>query len=196
MSWDDAVRPDEMDRLKPNQILLNSDQLKVYDTGQLSTHAAAGGALVAARDSETWEFKATGNVAFNGVSESGDFLGNGYQLTYVRLKNQLLLRGDGRTPAYLQRAPKVAGDSLFKAYVESVVINPESLEISELRLAAGGIEVQPGGASGSTLNSGTMMNPGSMGKSGQPSRLQETNPSPTSVPNPRQNFFDRGSRSP
>jgi hypothetical protein len=170
-SWDDEVRPSNLNRLTADQMLLNSDQLKVYDTQQLGMYVANGSDNN--RLGGSWEFKATGNVAFNGNTESGDYRGYGYQLTYTQSKELLLLRGDGRTAAYVERSPRKAGDNFLSAHVDSVAINPKTLEFPELRLAAAGVTVQQQEAQNARAG------------------IIQPKPTPQNIPNPRQNFFDR-----
>ncbi|MEM7475167.1 MAG: hypothetical protein AAF483_09265 [Planctomycetota bacterium] len=172
--WDDSAIPAANHQLTQDQMLLNCDQLKVYDTADLSMHQQGHTATVNLSKEDTWEFRATGDVAFNGNGEKGHYLGNGYQLTYSRSKNLMMLRGDGRKPGYLQSVPKNSEDGRFKAYVESVALNPETLSILDLKLGQGGFQME----SGNTSN-------------GQPSG-NFSNPSPTNNFSPSQNIDPRG----
>lgn len=131
--WEDTIDLVGMQRLGTGQMLLNSDQLKVYDTSGLSS---VGGFTSSATSSGAWEFQATGNVVFEGKTTSGNFLGNGYQVTYTQIKDRLLLRGDGRSPAYIQRTPLDPSiESTFKASVNSAAINVRTMGIEDLKLS-------------------------------------------------------------
>lgn len=189
--WEDSVRQRALDQLAQDQMLLNCDQLKVYDTSQLSTVGTTANASM-----DTWEFRAKGNVAFNGVTESGEYLGNGYQLTFVQAKNQLTLRGDGRSPAYVERVPAGAEENTYKAYVESITINPKTSQL-HLELGASGFQMQRGGqtpgvSSGRGLDLFPLPQGGANPWTPQ-SALPGAEPPPY-IPDPRQDFYKRDPR--
>lgn len=138
-SWEESVSPNEAQELTQDQILLNSDQLRIYDTKQLknANNGFRVGSSIQANG--TWEFKAMGNVAFNGLSESGEYNGNGHQLSYSRSKNMLVLRGDGRKSGYLRLLPSESDKGVLEGHVDSIAINPETLEMKDLKVGRGGI---------------------------------------------------------
>lgn len=180
-SWDDMIDVNRMQSLSLDQMLLNCDQIKVYDTGGLSRFATE----LNSKPSNTWEMQATGHVAFNGKSEAGDFLGAGYQITYAQAKELLILRGDGRTAAWLQRIPSPGSDRSFqgeaKLYVESIAINPRTLDPRDIVIGQGGFQMQMGdgnspGQLPQRAASGAPLLPGSP---------------PRNAPNPRQDFYNR-----
>ncbi len=102
-SWDQEPNPDNVTRLTEGQFSCNCDQVKVYDTGSLnstqSTLSLQGRSIGAAQ----WEAQATGNVRFDGNTESGEYSGNAYQIVYVQAKNLLRVAGDGRSKAMIKK---------------------------------------------------------------------------------------------
>ncbi len=154
-SWDDTIDLTKMQRLTQGQMLLNCDQLKLVDTSGLSSTADS---LSRSSAKSSWEFQATGKVAFQGKAESGDYLGNGYQVTYVQAKEQLFLRGDGRNAAYLKSEPvDTTREGGFEAHVESAVINPRTLAIEDFRMGQAGVHFgapRPGGPPGGSQRPG------------------------------------------
>lgn len=146
-SWDHQVELDDLNELMNDQMLMNCDQLKVYDTSrvnQLYNQAS----LTPTQSSREWEIKATGNVAFNGMSDSGAFDGTAYQITYFQVKDFLLIKGDGRTPAYLSRdtskltrAQQMPGQA--ELYVHQLGIYPKTFDIEGLQPAEAGATFTP-----------------------------------------------------
>lgn len=143
-SWQESVEPNASERLLPDQILLNSDQLKVYDTRPTSRsgYPIGSGSYRQNSPSSSWEFKAMGNVAFNGITDSGEYNGTGYELSYAKSKDLLILRGDQRKSAYLRRVPADDSTGTTEAHVESVGINPKTMEVIDFKMGPGGIAVQ------------------------------------------------------
>jgi len=107
-SWDQDFDPYAISRFTPGQMSLTSDQLKVMDTSSLNSTQPARLSSTSALNESFWEIQATGNVVFEGSSDTGDFSGNAYQVSYVQSKELLTLRGDGRTKAVLRRTPPIA----------------------------------------------------------------------------------------
>ncbi len=199
LSWEDSIDVDQMQSLQNGQMLLNCDQLNAYDTSHLLAQRLGdqgfrqlpgfgAGSLsstmpgTGAAPKGAWEFKATGNVAFNGKADTGEFHGRGYQLTYLQAKEQLVLRGDGRSPAQLRRIPTPGSPSAFQGdtllNVEIVYVNPRTLEVQNMQLGQGGLQWQ---------RDVPATNPGS------PFPISTPNP-PQSIPNPRQDFYNRNRR--
>lgn len=102
-SWDQEPNPDNVTRLTEGQFSCNCDQVKLYDTGSLnstqSTLSLQGRSIGAAQ----WEAQATGNVRFDGNTDSGEYSGNAYQIVYVQAKNLLRVAGDGRSKAMIKK---------------------------------------------------------------------------------------------
>lgn len=175
-SWDEMVDVTQMQQLTMDQMLLNCDQLNVYDTSALSTLPSLAGT-----PRNTWEIQAAGNVAFNGRAESGTYDGTGHQVTYVQAKELLVLRGDGRDSAMLRRVPPAgarpnfSGDAVL--HVDEVRINPRTLATQgEIKLGSAGLRMEfdenrapRTGANGSAVP-----------------------PLGDSIPSPRQDFYKRG----
>ena len=146
-SWDHQVDLDQLNSLKTDQMLMNCDQLKLYDTtkvNQLYNQASLG----SVSSSRNWEIKATGNVAFNGMSDSGAFDGTAYQVTYFQSKDFLLIKGDGRTPAHisrdtsrLSRTEQMPGQA--DLYVHQLGIYPKTFDIEGLQPAEAGASFTP-----------------------------------------------------
>lgn len=178
-NWDQSIDVNQLNTLSDGQMLLNCDQLKVYDTAELST---VGSLASTGKAPEAWEFQATGNVAFNGKAETGDYVGNGYQVTYVQAKDLLMLRGDGHDPAYLRRAPLASDENLFEAFVETAAINPRTLSIVDLRIAQGGLQV-------SNANSNLVPNNGAPNRA--PFSGSGAPPINPGRSNPRRDFYER-----
>lgn len=175
-SWDEMVDVNQMQQLTMDQMLLNCDQLNVYDTSALSTLPPLAGMPRSA-----WEIQAAGNVAFNGKTESGTYDGTGHQVTYVQAKELLILRGDGRDSAMLRRVPPTGARPTFSGdavlHVDEVRINPRTLDTQgEIKLGSAGFRMEfdenmvpRANASGSSVP-----------------------PLGNSIPNPRQDFYKRG----
>lgn len=138
-SWDESIDLAQMQRLTINQMHLDCDLLKLYDTSSLSSTAslASGGD----RASKAWEIQAKGNVHFAGKAESGDYEGEGAELTYVQAKELLTLFGEPRRSARIIKTP--AAHSLerpINASVEYASINPRTLDI-RFKIGQDGIRV-------------------------------------------------------
>ncbi|MEM8732614.1 MAG: hypothetical protein AAGG44_00225, partial [Planctomycetota bacterium] len=144
-SWDDAILPNEQAQIEDGQLLLNCDQLRIYETQGLSTSTGRVSPISQRGSDGTWEFKAMGNVAFNGDSESGTYSGSGYELSYAKATNWLKLAGQGREAAYIRSVPHDRNGGEFEAYIEQVYINPDTFEMAELKLAEGGFRGKLGG---------------------------------------------------
>lgn len=146
-TWDHQVDLEDLNELRIDQMLMNCDQLKLYDTArvnQLYNQAS----LTPTQSSREWEIKATGNVAFNGMSDSGAFDGTAYQITYFQVKDFLLIKGDGRTPAYLSRdtskltrSKQMPGQA--ELYVHQLGIYPKTFDIEGLQPAEAGATFTP-----------------------------------------------------
>lgn len=141
-NWDETIDPEKMTRLQLEQMLLNCDQLKIVDTSDLSTTVG----FTAGDSSQAMEFQATGNVAFEGKAESGNYAGNGYQVTYVQVKDQLILRGDGQTPALIKKIPNNPQvESTWSNYVNEATINVKTMGVSNLQLSQSVVEFPKAG---------------------------------------------------
>jgi hypothetical protein len=135
--WEDTIDPEEMTHLQLEQMLLSCDQLKIVDTSELSTTISSS----PGSPRQAMEFQATGNVAFEGKAESGNYTGNGYQVTYVQVKDQLILRGDGQTPALVKKIPNDPQvESTWSNYVEEATINIKTLGVTNLQLSQSVVE--------------------------------------------------------
>ncbi|MEZ6135648.1 MAG: hypothetical protein R3C53_12130 [Pirellulaceae bacterium] len=142
-NWDDAIDLNKMTQLTVEQMLLNCDQLKVVDTSGLSTTVA-----LQSNTTQALEFQATGNVSFEGKADTGTYLGSAHQTTYVQLKDQLILRGDGRTPAMLKKVPANSQvEATWQGYVNEATINIKTLGITNFQLAQAQVELPGAGAS-------------------------------------------------
>lgn len=182
-SWDDSILPNVQQELEQDQMLMNCDQLKVYDTADLSTSRER---LLATTGDETrgaMEFKAMGNVAFNGVTPTGEIDGNGYSLTYSQIKNHLTLRGNGRDYAYIRKRPFDPTKQEFEASLQTVTINPDTLETPELEFGENGFRMQQREENGRWQSAGDGTQPSSTGE-----RVPLNQPS---LFDPRRSFNER-----
>lgn len=137
-SWDDAVDLAQLRQLSLDQMLLECDLLKIYDTSGLSSTP-----LVSKQRSsdKSWDFQAKGNVVFEGKAESGNYEGNGSELTYSQAKELLYLFGDPRRPASFRRIPNDANaDGEFSASVEYLAFNPRTWTFESYKLGQNGFQ--------------------------------------------------------
>lgn len=136
-SWDDMIDLNTMQRLKVDEMLLNCDMLKAYDTSGLGARNSSY-----AQNNATWEFEALGNVRFAGKAIEGDYSGNGYRVTYTQAKDLLMIEGDGRIPAHIRRevAPN-SREQNFEADVISAAINVKTMAAQDVRITRVGIEI-------------------------------------------------------
>ena len=176
-SWDDAIDVTRLQHLALDQMHLDCDLLKVYDTSSLSTtgpaaspsRGSAGGAT------KTWEFQAKGNVHFAGKAESGDYEGSGSEVNYVQAKELLTLLGEPRRAAHVIIRPSGPSQaSLINASVEYAAINPHIPSLESYKMGAQGIDVQLQGS----------QSQGTGQPSGQPT------PPRGDIPNPRGTVTD------
>ncbi len=155
-SWDDSIDLAQMQTLKLDQMQLDCDLLKLYDTSSLSgtSNLAAG----PDNSSKAWEFQAKGNVHFAGKSESGDYAGDGSEVTYVQSKELLTLMGEPRRPAHIIRSPaNRETEGTIHASVEYAAINPRTGAIENYSVGQEGIRVElPAAGSDSTGGSSSL----------------------------------------
>ncbi len=174
-NWDESIDLAQMQRLSLNQMHLDCDLLKLYDTSGLSstTGLAAGRGTGGDRASKAWEIQAKGNVHFAGKAESGDYEGEGAEVSYVQAKELLTLFGEPRRSARIIKTPSdLSLDLPTSASVEYAAINVRTLAIEGLKLGQDGI-------------SGAIPNAGANGSSGI--TLPASN---LSAPNPRGSVSD------
>lgn len=149
-SWDDAIDLAQMQRLKINQMHLDCDLLKLYDTSGLSSTASL--ASGSDRASKAWEFQAKGNVRFAGKAESGDYEGDGAEVTYVQSKELLTLFGEPRRPARIISTPTNGSvEGTINASVEYAAINPRTRAIESYKMGQDGIRVELPNSGGGAL---------------------------------------------
>ena len=134
-SWDDPIQLIESNRLQEGEFLLNADKLQVFDTQQLSASQYAG-------DRDNWEFLASGNIAFNGVAESGEFSGTGDRLSYQQAKDQLILRGTNRDPAFLQQKTYGPNPRVYEGNLNYIEIDAETMNPRNMVLGVGGFRAE------------------------------------------------------
>ncbi len=145
-NWDDTINLAKLTQLAVDQMLLNCDQLKVYDTSRLSSTASM---MQAGQAVSIYNFQALGNVVFEGRAETDYYSGNGYRLTYEQAKDQLIIVGDGRTPALLRKSPaeqSLEGSSLqgtVTGYVNSATLNLRTMAIVDLQASQVRYDVEP-----------------------------------------------------
>ncbi len=140
-TWDDAIDLARMQRLTMNQLHLDCDLLKVYDTSGLSS--TGGRVSTGERNTKAWEFQAKGNVNFAGKADSGDYEGNGSEIAYVQAKELLTLLGEPRRPARVIIKPAPPSQaSVINASVEYAVINPRIPSLESYKMGEQGIDVQ------------------------------------------------------
>lgn len=136
--WDDAIDVTQMQRLEINQLHLDCDLLKVYDTSGLSSTGGFG-----SQGAKAWEFQAKGNVNFAGKAESGDYEGNGSEVNYVQAKELLTLLGEPRRAAHVIIRPSGPSQaSVINASVEFAAINPRIPSLESYKMGEQGIDVQ------------------------------------------------------
>jgi hypothetical protein len=140
-TWDESIDLATMQRLTLNQIHLDCDLLKVYDTSGLSSTFNQGSSGSPAN--KAWEFVAKGNVLFAGKAESGDYEGDGSELSYVQSKELLTLLGEPRRPAHVIIRPlDLQQASVINASVEFAAINPRIPSLESYKMGEQGINVQ------------------------------------------------------
>lgn len=138
-AWDHMIDINTMQRLKTDEMLLNCDLLKAYDTSGLGHRGSTFAAATA-----TWEFQSLGNVRFAGKTDEGDYSGSGYRVTYTQPKDLLVLEGDGRTSAHIRKDPLPnSREQAFEADVISAAINVKTMATQEVRIKRVGIEAAP-----------------------------------------------------
>jgi hypothetical protein len=151
-SWDQMIDINTMQRLKTNEMLLNCDLLKAYDTSGLGPRGSSF-----APSTATWEFQSLGNVRFTGKTDEGDYSGNGYRVTYTQSKDLLVLEGDGRSSAHIRKDPLPnSREQAFEADVISAAINVKTMATQEVRITRVGMEAP---RSASPNNSGNSLRP-------------------------------------
>jgi hypothetical protein len=140
-NWDESIDLANMQRLTMNQIHLDCDLLKVYDTSGLSSSLNQG--PNGSQANKAWEFVAKGNVLFAGKAESGDYEGDGSELSYVQSKDLLTLLGEPRRPAHVIIKPlDLKQASVINASVEFAKINPRIPSLESYKMGEQGINVQ------------------------------------------------------
>ncbi len=92
-SWEETLDADRPDRLGPQAVLLNCDQLAVGETP------------VPIGNRRAMELESVGNTVVEGRS----FTARGARMTYDEAKGLLVLEGDGRSDAELFRQQRVGG---------------------------------------------------------------------------------------
>lgn len=144
-SWEQEFDPYALSGFSPGQMSLASDQLKVLDTSALNSTQTARLSSAGSVHNGLWEIQATGNVVFEGSSESGNFAGNAYQVSYVQAKELLSFRGDGRTKALLRRTPRLAsGVDSTREYPTVIQVPVASLNVRTMAIDVpqGGLDLQ------------------------------------------------------
>jgi hypothetical protein len=165
-NWDDTINLAKLTQLAVDQMLLNCDQLKVYDTRGLSSTASL---LPAGQAVGSYNFQALGNVVFEGRAETDYYSGNGYRLTYEQAKDQLIIVGDGRTPALLRKSPteqpREGGppQGTVTGYVNSATLNLRTMAIIDLQASQVRYDLEP---TAQALDQAPRQPPGQL--SGQP----------------------------
>ncbi len=135
-NWEETINLSKLTQLSLDQMLLNCDQLKVYDTSGLSSTQSLA---IDGQSSGSYNFQALGNVVFEGRAESAYYSGNSYRLTYEQAKDQLLIVGDGRTPALLKKTPTQQPtdgsppQGTLTGYINSATINVKTMVVTDLQ---------------------------------------------------------------
>ena len=147
-SWDHMIDINTMQRLNTNEMMLNCDLLKAYDTSGLGLRSSTASS---APSTANWEFQSLGNVRFAGKSDEGDYSGSGYRVTYSQPKDLLVLEGDGRTPAHVRKEPLPnSREQPVDLDVISAAINVKTMKMQDVRITRVGIEAN---------NTSTQINP-------------------------------------
>jgi hypothetical protein len=92
--WQDKLNPEEPSKLGPNAIVLDSRELTVRETPSRNP-----------REPGTYELVAKGNV----TAEGSQFVARGQLATYSQQKDQLVLEGEGPSPAEISVDSPEAG---------------------------------------------------------------------------------------
>ena len=82
--WNEKLNPDDPTKLGPNAIVLDARELTVRETPSRTP-----------RDPASYELVAKGNV----TAEGSQFVARGQLVTYSQQKDQLILEGEGPSPA-------------------------------------------------------------------------------------------------
>jgi hypothetical protein len=137
-SWDHMIDINTMQRLNTDEIMLNCDLLKAYDTKGLGPSVSS-----LAPSTANWEFQSLGNVRFAGKTDEGDYSGSGYRVTYSQPKDLLVLEGDGRTPAHVRKDPRPdSREQPIDLDVISAAINVKTMVTQDVRFKRVGIEAR------------------------------------------------------
>ncbi|MCA9134270.1 MAG: hypothetical protein KDA45_13975, partial [Planctomycetales bacterium] len=144
-TWEDAIDLAHMQQLSLDQMLLDCDLLKVYDTSGLSSTSSLSGGGSRGNTPKSWEFQAKGNVNFEGRAASGLYEGNGTQVDYVQAKELLMLWGEPQRPASIKKVPSNPQDATVEASIVRAAINPRTLAIEHFEVGQNGIGMQMGG---------------------------------------------------
>ncbi len=124
-SLEDDLDMDRLRFLSPGQMELSSDLMQAYDLSTLSTTRS----LVPSNTIQ-WEFKADGNVNFESVATDSNTSGTAHELIYTQPKDLLVIKGDGKSPAFLKRTP--ASQSSIKelnVHVRTATINLRTMQV-------------------------------------------------------------------
>lgn len=176
-SWEDSMVPSLGGHiLGPEDMLLNCDLLKVYGTSHLSSTQPLQGRFATTQSAkDSWEFTASGNVAFNGNSAQGSYQGDGSRLTFSKTKSLLSLYSDSREPAHIKVVPNGSGRDAFsgEANVKRFSIDPENFSRIDMDLHSSGAQMRNG-----ANNQEYAPGPGNT-------------IAPSNAPDPRVDFFNR-----
>ncbi len=151
-SWDHMIDINTMQRLTTDQMMLNCDLLKAYDTSGLGPRSSN-----LTPSTANWEFQSLGNVRFAGKSDEGDYSGSGYRVTYSQPKDLLVLEGDGRTPAHVRKDPLPnSREQPIDLDVISAAINVKTMKMQDVRITRVGIEPRNAASQNNPLGIGRL----------------------------------------
>ncbi|MDX1929969.1 MAG: hypothetical protein SFV81_25810 [Pirellulaceae bacterium] len=166
-SWDHMIDINTMQRLNTNEMLLNCDLLKAYDTSGLGPRVSGTSGF--APSTANWEFQSLGNVRFAGKSDEGEYSGSGYRVTYSQPKDLLVLEGDGRTPAHVRKEPLPnSREQPVDLDVISAAINVKTMKMQDVRITRIGIEAANPSPTNNPLGNGPLPKPASNPKADSP----------------------------
>lgn len=176
-----------MRSLQMGQSSLEADQIRVYDTSRLRSTAS----LPRHRPGDSaWNVQASGNVAFEGIVQTGHYKGTASEIKYVEAKQHIIVNGDARRNATIERAAIGEKNPNVFTSLQKAVIDTETLEVEVIEFGDGGASFgQLNRNAAGTAPGGRPARPG-LPPSQQRSQLPSTSPRSTSPRSAASEFLD------
>ncbi|HBE70750.1 MAG TPA: hypothetical protein DDW52_21610, partial [Planctomycetaceae bacterium] len=134
-SMQQAIDLTRMRSLKMGQSTIEADQIRVYDTSRLRSTAS----LPTHQPGDSaWNFQAIGNVAFEGIVQTGQYKGTASEIKYVEAKRHLIVNGDARRNATIERTAHGEVNPNVFSSLQKAVIDTDTLEVEVIEFGDGG----------------------------------------------------------